>query len=112
MIESAKSAATTKGDGSNELMNTDAVASVATHESRPAQFADDHGGASGESDGKAASSSVPVSGAAESVAADNFHKHLDNCYRCRNRPFDLCPVGAFLLEAAASVVIKPNERQA
>ena len=31
-----------------------------------------------------------------------FHEHLDECGRCRNNPFDLCPTGAFLLGKAAT----------
>lgn len=31
---------------------------------------------------------------------DRFHQHLDECARCRERPFDLCGVGAVLLEIA------------
>lgn len=30
-------------------------------------------------------------------AVATFHTHLDACPRCRNRPFDLCPVGLALL---------------
>lgn len=33
--------------------------------------------------------------------ANVFHAHLDECERCRNQPFNLCPVGALKLEAAA-----------
>jgi hypothetical protein len=32
---------------------------------------------------------------------DPFHKHLDTCERCRTQPFNLCPVGAAELRAAA-----------
>lgn len=31
-----------------------------------------------------------------------FHAHLDACAQCRERPFDLCSVGAPLLKAAGS----------
>jgi hypothetical protein len=34
-----------------------------------------------------------------------FHKHLDVCGRCRNRPFDLCPEGVKLLDQEANRVI-------
>lgn len=30
----------------------------------------------------------------------DFHRHLDVCERCRNRPMDLCPRGADLLRKA------------
>lgn len=30
---------------------------------------------------------------------DKFRAHLDECERCRNRPFDLCWTGKVLLEA-------------
>lgn len=32
---------------------------------------------------------------------DEFHAHLDVCQQCRDNPFDLCPIGATLLKAAA-----------
>lgn len=32
---------------------------------------------------------------------DLFEQHLDSCPRCADSPFDLCPVGAKLLGAAA-----------
>lgn len=35
--------------------------------------------------------------------ADAFHRHLDECARCHNNPFDLCDRGAILLNAAAIV---------
>ena len=35
--------------------------------------------------------------------ANAFHKHLDECSRCRNNPFDLCDDGSILLNAAAIV---------
>jgi len=28
---------------------------------------------------------------------DKFHAHLDECERCRDNPFDLCPKGYVLL---------------
>ena len=31
-----------------------------------------------------------------------FHKHLDTCKRCRDRPFDLCPEGGSLLVSCVS----------
>lgn len=36
--------------------------------------------------------------------APAFHAHLDACERCRTKPFDLCAVGARLLEAEGSKV--------
>lgn len=35
--------------------------------------------------------------------ADAFHAHLDDCKRCRENPFDLCPMGGLLLTLAASL---------
>ena len=32
---------------------------------------------------------------------DVFHKHLDVCKQCADHPFDLCPIGAKLIEEAA-----------
>lgn len=29
-----------------------------------------------------------------------FHQHLDKCERCRNQPFNLCPVGDIMLRKA------------
>ena len=37
------------------------------------------------------------------VAASKFHAHLDVCERCRERPFDLCPIGAAYLAIYASI---------
>lgn len=34
---------------------------------------------------------------------EQFHRHLDVCAQCRERPFDLCPLGATLLTASVSV---------
>ena len=34
--------------------------------------------------------------------ASKFHAHLDNCGRCRNQPFNLCPIGQRLIQEAAS----------
>jgi hypothetical protein len=31
-----------------------------------------------------------------------FHAHLDTCTQCREHPFELCPIGAPLLKAAAT----------
>lgn len=36
------------------------------------------------------------------ATVDAFHTHLDVCKQCREHPFQLCPVGAVLLAAAAS----------
>ncbi len=38
-----------------------------------------------------------------SAAIYAFHAHLDECERCRERPFDLCPVGIALLLATSRV---------
>jgi hypothetical protein len=35
------------------------------------------------------------------VLSNAFHKHLDDCERCRNHPFNLCEEGYLLLKAAA-----------
>ena len=32
---------------------------------------------------------------------NDFHKHLDQCERCRNQPFNLCAEGAEKLKRAA-----------
>lgn len=34
--------------------------------------------------------------------ADEFHGHLDVCKRCADQPFNLCPVGAQLLQRAGT----------
>ena len=34
-------------------------------------------------------------------AAENFHEHLDVCSRCEQHPFNLCPLGARLLQESA-----------
>ena len=34
-------------------------------------------------------------------AMDEFHAHLDQCFRCRECPLSLCPYGALLLKRAA-----------
>ena len=100
-------ASSTQFDGSKALMNTDAVASGVetppepTAQGRP----DDHGSASRESDGKAASGGVPVSGEAESVAESLcdcggiIKKGCDACNDCLNSFGD----------SAASVVIIERE---
>jgi hypothetical protein len=36
------------------------------------------------------------------TANDDFHSHLDKCERCAKQPFNLCPVGSRLLNAAAA----------
>jgi hypothetical protein len=35
-----------------------------------------------------------------------FHAHLDRCSRCEKRPWDLCPVGLDLLQAAGAEISK------
>ncbi len=37
----------------------------------------------------------------DNSAVDSFHAHLDACEQCEKHPFDLCPIGAPLLLAAA-----------
>ena len=32
---------------------------------------------------------------------DTFHAHLDVCAQCEKHPFDLCPIGAVLLQGVA-----------
>jgi hypothetical protein len=42
---------------------------------------------------------------------DRFHEHLDNCSRCGEQPFNLCPAGLKLLQQVALEAIrdyKPN----
>lgn len=49
---------------------------------------------------------------AEAGAA--FHAHLDECERCENQPFNMCPEGARLLQEAgiaAGVAPPPKERK-
>jgi len=33
---------------------------------------------------------------------EQFHQHLDRCARCAQQPFNLCPVGALLLQRGAA----------
>lgn len=33
-----------------------------------------------------------------------FNKHLDTCERCRNEPFNLCPVGTLLMRSFAQEI--------
>lgn len=35
------------------------------------------------------------------IRVEDFHSHLDECERCRTRPFDLCPEGEKRLKEAA-----------
>lgn len=37
-------------------------------------------------------------------AGEKFHAHVDQCQRCKERPFDLCELGAQLLKDTASAV--------
>ena len=37
---------------------------------------------------------------AETVESLAFHRHLDACQQCSERPFDLCGAGAFLFQQA------------
>jgi hypothetical protein len=39
------------------------------------------------------------------AAMKEFHAHLDVCTRCAGHPFDLCPIGAQLLQEAAAKVL-------
>lgn len=35
--------------------------------------------------------------------SDNvFHQHLDNCKKCREQPFNLCPIGYKKLQEAVA----------
>lgn len=36
------------------------------------------------------------------MSIDIFHDHLDKCSQCANQPLNLCPLGAQVLERAAS----------
>lgn len=41
---------------------------------------------------------------------EKFHAHLDECDRCADAPFDLCPKGDRLLtEAACAIGVDPSE---
>ena len=42
--------------------------------------------------------------------ADDFHAHLDVCKRCADEPFNLCPVGANLLQRAAEATATPTAK--
>lgn len=44
-----------------------------------------------------------IAGPGAAVTSAAFHAHLDSCRRCRHQPFNLCPTGAQLLEAAATL---------
>jgi hypothetical protein len=35
---------------------------------------------------------------------DRFHDHLEECERCMNKPFDLCPNGRWLLHSAGQIL--------
>jgi hypothetical protein len=39
------------------------------------------------------------------AAMQEFHAHLDVCARCAPHPFNLCPIGAQLLQEAATRVL-------
>jgi hypothetical protein len=39
----------------------------------------------------------------------DFHAHLDGCEQCANHPFELCKVGAELLELAAASAFEISE---
>lgn len=41
-----------------------------------------------------------------------FHKHLDECERCRTQPFNLCEVGACLIKLQAEFTNLGNVRRA
>jgi hypothetical protein len=41
-----------------------------------------------------------------------FHKHLDMCERCRNCPFNLCTVGAKLLQEGAGIMLQDKQERA
>lgn len=38
----------------------------------------------------------------EKAFVQAFHSHLDECKRCANNPFDLCPTGATALRMAVT----------
>jgi hypothetical protein len=42
--------------------------------------------------------------------AHPFHRHLDECTRCREQPFNLCPEGAAALQAAVAPREGPPKR--
>jgi hypothetical protein len=44
------------------------------------------------------------------VIGDDFHAHLDECQRCREDVFDLCPVGIKLLTDAVKTIDDPMMR--
>lgn len=39
---------------------------------------------------------------------DKFHKHLDQCAKCKNYPFNLCSEGDKLLRETMSVEMDPD----
>lgn len=46
-----------------------------------------------------------------SPKSDAFHAHLDECDRCRDRPFDLCVIGERKFEAAADEALERGARE-
>lgn len=44
---------------------------------------------------------------------NSFHAHLNECRRCREQPFDLCPIGHFRLKetVGAAMVDFEKDRQ-
>lgn len=106
LISEAENRVSTHGDGSKALMTTDAVAAGVETSKEPTEQGrpDDHGSASRESDGKAASGGVPVSGDAESVVicphCDGTGGRYDSNWRWRG-----CGKCMGLGQITASVVI-------
>lgn len=46
-----------------------------------------------------------------SIDPEMFHDHLDKCARCRNQPFNLCPVGHALLTGTQKpVTMKTDDK--
>jgi hypothetical protein len=48
---------------------------------------------------------VDRDGAEAFAAMQGFHSHLDVCEQCEGRPFNLCQVGAQLIQEAAGKVL-------
>jgi Zn-finger nucleic acid-binding protein len=44
-------------------------------------------------------------------AVERYHEHLDKCARCREYPFDQCPIGNILLSIAGTAAIHRLARQ-
>ena len=46
------------------------------------------------------------------TAEETWHRHLDTCERCREKPFDLCLIGQIWLKKAAEEAIAILKGQA